>query len=113
MTLARRLRVSAWSIRFLHNNPQYTREQLWDREQAAAIVEKDIKEKVKPSWGVGKLQTIIFEETVETKLRQPTFITEYPAEVSPLARRNDDNDLLPTVLSSLLVVVRLLMVSRS
>ena len=33
----------------------------------------------------------MFEETVETKLRQPTFITEYPAETSPLARRNDDN----------------------
>jgi lysyl-tRNA synthetase class 2 len=78
----------------LLHNPQYTREQLWDREQAAAIVEKDIKEKVKPSWGVGKLQTIIFEETVETKLRQPTFITEYPAEVSPLARRNDDNEFI-------------------
>ncbi len=46
---------------------------------------------VKDIWGIGKLQTIIFEETVETQLRQPTFITEYPAEVSPLARRNDDN----------------------
>ncbi len=78
----------------LHYNPQYTREQLWDMEQATAIVEKDIKEKVKPIWGIGKLHTIIFEETVETKLRQPTFITEYPAEVSPLARRNDNNDFI-------------------
>ncbi len=86
-------RISMVDSILLHN-PQYTREQLWDREQAAAIVEKDIKEKVKPSWGVGKLQTIIFEETVETKLRQPTFITEYPAEVSPLARRNDDNEFI-------------------
>jgi lysyl-tRNA synthetase class 2 len=33
----------------------------------------------------------VFDELVETKLRHPTFITEYPAEVSPLARRNDDN----------------------
>ena len=33
----------------------------------------------------------VFDELVETKLRHPTFITEYPAEVSPLARRNDHN----------------------
>jgi lysyl-tRNA synthetase class 2 len=52
---------------------------------------KKLKEQVKPGFGLGKLQTIVFEETVETKLRQPTFITEYPAETSPLARRNDDN----------------------
>jgi len=41
--------------------------------------------------GLGKVQTLIFEETVEHKLRHPTFITAYPTEVSPLARRNDDN----------------------
>ena len=46
---------------------------------------------VKPSWGLGKIQTEIFEKTVESKLIQPTFITMYPAEVSPLARRNDEN----------------------
>lgn len=42
-------------------------------------------------WGAGKLICVIFEETAESKLDQPTFITEYPWEVSPLARRNDDN----------------------
>ena len=42
-------------------------------------------------WGAGKLLCEIFEETAESKLDQPTFITEYPWEVSPLARRNDDN----------------------
>ena len=42
-------------------------------------------------WGAGKYITEIFEETAEEKLIQPTFITEYPWEVSPLARRNDDN----------------------
>lgn len=41
--------------------------------------------------GLGKIQLEIFEKTVEHKLIQPTFITEYPAEVSPLARRNDQN----------------------
>lgn len=47
--------------------------------------------KVEDSWGLGRIQIEIFEETVESKLIEPTFITEYPAEVSPLARRNDDN----------------------
>jgi len=41
--------------------------------------------------GIGKLQTIIFEEKVEQHLIQPTFICRYPTEVSPLARRNDDD----------------------
>jgi lysyl-tRNA synthetase class 2 len=45
--------------------------------------------KVEDSWGVGKLQTEIFEATVEHRLIDPTFITAYPAEVSPLARRNE------------------------
>ncbi|WP_444997647.1 lysine--tRNA ligase [Aliikangiella sp. IMCC44359] len=42
-------------------------------------------------WGPGKYICEIFEETAEEKLIQPTFITEYPWEVSPLARRNDEN----------------------
>jgi len=42
-------------------------------------------------WGPGKYMTEIFEATAEDKLVQPTFITEYPWEVSPLARRNDNN----------------------
>jgi lysyl-tRNA synthetase class 2 len=46
------------------------------------------------SWGVGKLQIEIFEKTVEHQLMQPTFITAYPTEVSPLSRRNDDNPLV-------------------
>ncbi|SDM06911.1 lysyl-tRNA synthetase, class II [Modicisalibacter muralis] len=46
---------------------------------------------VKKGWGLGKLQTEIFEEVAEHRLDQPTFIVEYPAEVSPLARRNDAN----------------------
>ncbi len=44
----------------------------------------------KPNDGLGTLQLKLFEETVESQLFQPTFITHYPAEVSPLARRNDE-----------------------
>ena len=44
---------------------------------------------VKETYGTGKLQLEIFEKTVEDKLKDPTFITSYPTEVSPLARRND------------------------
>ncbi len=42
-------------------------------------------------WGAGKLMIEIFEKTVEDALKQPTFITAYPTEVSPLSRRNDDD----------------------
>jgi lysyl-tRNA synthetase class 2 len=41
--------------------------------------------------GLGKIQTEIFEKTVEHRLDEPTFIIAYPAEVSPLARRSDDD----------------------
>lgn len=75
----------------LEHNPQIDADKLSDREFLATFVKQALKQEVKPSFGLGKLQTIVFEETVESKLRQPTFITEYPAETSPLARRNDDN----------------------
>jgi lysyl-tRNA synthetase, class II len=45
---------------------------------------------VKPGYGWGKLLLEIFEKTVEPTLVQPTFITHYPVEVSPLARESDD-----------------------
>ncbi|MBT6274137.1 MAG: lysine--tRNA ligase [Chromatiales bacterium] len=41
------------------------------------------------SWGLGKLQIEVFDKTVESHLIDPTFITAYPTEVSPLSRRND------------------------
>jgi lysyl-tRNA synthetase class 2 len=51
-----------------------------------------VKEPTNPDlWGAGKYLCEIFEETAEHELDQPTFITAYPWEVSPLARRNDDN----------------------
>ncbi|CRY55357.1 MULTISPECIES: lysine--tRNA ligase [Yersinia] len=61
-----------------------------DMDKAVAIAES-LGVKVEKSWGLGRVQCEIFEETAESHLIQPTFITEYPAEVSPLARRNDDN----------------------
>ncbi|MEE4293121.1 MAG: lysine--tRNA ligase [Xanthomonadales bacterium] len=42
-------------------------------------------------WGAGRLLMEIFEETVEDQLVQPTFVTQYPTEVSPLSRRNDED----------------------
>ncbi len=45
-------------------------------------------------WGPGKYICEIFEEVAEHLLDQPTFITEYPWEVSPLARRNDENSFI-------------------
>jgi len=43
------------------------------------------------SWPAGKILMEIFEQKVESRLLQPTFITEYPIEVSPLARRKESN----------------------
>jgi lysyl-tRNA synthetase, class II len=45
----------------------------------------------KPSDGLGGLQLTLFENTTEAELFEPTFIVDYPAEVSPLARRSDTN----------------------
>ena len=46
---------------------------------------------VKPNMNLGQLQGELFDEFVEEKLIDPTFITEYPVEISPLARRSDEN----------------------
>lgn len=61
-----------------------------DFEKATAIA-KSIGIKPEKVWGLGRIVTEIFEEVAEANLIQPTFITEYPAEVSPLARRNDQD----------------------
>jgi len=74
----------------LHFNPDLKTEQLDDLGSAVAIAE-GLGIPIKASYGLGKVQIEIFEKTVEHRLKDPTFITEYPTEVSPLARRNDDN----------------------
>lgn len=71
-------------------NPTIASEQLTTRD-AAVEVAKGLGIDIKDNYGHGRVLIEIFEETAEHQLKQPTFITEYPAEVSPLARRNDDN----------------------
>lgn len=77
----------------LQFNPQISAEALADEQQAREIA-VTLGIKLSDSWGLGRVQIEIFEETVEHLLSQPTFITQYPTEVSPLARRNDDNPLV-------------------
>lgn len=71
------------------HHPDFTEAQLhdmdWLREQIVAFGES-----AKPG-GLGSLQLQLFEACAESKLWEPTFIIDYPAEVSPLARRNDAN----------------------
>ena len=74
----------------LAHNPGISAARLGDEQGARAIAE-GLGIPLKDSWGLGKVQIEIFEKTVEHRLDQPTFITAYPTEVSPLARRNDDD----------------------
>ncbi|OUR64754.1 lysine--tRNA ligase [Methylophaga sp. 42_25_T18] len=74
----------------LHFNPELKAEQLATIE-AASTVAKDLGIPLKESYGLGKVQIEIFEKTVEHRLMEPTFITAYPTEVSPLARRSDND----------------------
>jgi lysyl-tRNA synthetase class 2 len=72
----------------LHFNPELTAEDIDDLDRAKAVAGR-LGLTLKDSYGLGKLQIEIFEKTVEGRLDDPTFITAYPTEVSPLARRND------------------------
>ena len=74
----------------LEYNPELTVEQLSDLDSARAVA-KSLDIHIEDSYGLGKVQIEIFEATVEDKLIQPTFITAYPTEVSPLSRRNDED----------------------
>lgn len=74
----------------LHFNPKLTDADL-DNIGNAKVVAKQLNIPIKDSYGLGKIQIEIFEKTVEENLKDPTFITAYPTEVSPLARRNDDD----------------------
>ncbi len=75
------------AIRKYH--PGFTLEQLADAEWLKQKI-KDFGEKVKPG-GLGSLQLQLFEACAEAELWEPTFIIDYPVEVSPLARASDSN----------------------
>jgi lysyl-tRNA synthetase class 2 len=66
------------------------REIAQDRDQALAYL-KERNLKVDENWTLGYVQAELFDEFVEAKLINPTFITDYPVDISPLARRSDDN----------------------
>jgi lysyl-tRNA synthetase class 2 len=71
-------------------HPQFTDAQLNDRDFVVNELE-DLKAKYKPEDGIGGLQLSLFEELAEGHLFEPTFIVDYPVEVSPLARSSDKN----------------------
>ncbi|KAF5271456.1 hypothetical protein FQR65_LT05076 [Abscondita terminalis] len=72
----------------LEYNPQL---QLQDITVLASLQKIASDLKIPASNSIGQLQFAVFEETVEQQLKQPTFITEYPIDVSPLARRNNED----------------------
>lgn len=75
--------------------PEYTEAQLQDeafvREELRKFLGAEVDGPVLGRAGLGALQLALFEETAESKLWNPTFIIDYPAEVSPLSRASDDN----------------------
>lgn len=77
----------------VQHHPEVTLEHLETVEGVRAVLDK-LGFAYKETDGIGKLHMIIFEETVEHQLIQPTFVTGYPTEVSPLARRSNDDPLV-------------------
>ncbi|MDY6993199.1 MAG: lysine--tRNA ligase, partial [Pseudomonadota bacterium] len=72
----------------VHFNPQFSETELKQQQTLTQIVQQFA---ISPQGGIGKLQLELFEKTVEQRLKQPTFITAYPTEVSPLARVNEQD----------------------
>ena len=71
-------------------NPSMNREKLRDQQYLLGVCKK-LKIKNSKDMPAGKLLLEIFEKTVEEHLIEPTFITAYPKDVSPLSRANDDD----------------------
>ncbi len=77
----------------LQYHPELALEHIATVEGCRAVLSR-LNFAYKETDGIGKLQMIIFEETIEHQLIQPTFITGYPTEVSPLARRSNHDPLV-------------------
>jgi len=71
-------------------NPDFDQSKIRDRDYLVEFA-AGLGIKVEDNYGSGKLQIEIFEKTGEAELRQPTFVTQYPTEVSPLSRKNDED----------------------
>lgn len=74
----------------LDAHPEISAAELDDIDKARALAKKHGLD-LHPAFGLGKIHAELFEAFVEKQLQQPTFITEFPVEVSPLARANDEN----------------------
>ena len=74
----------------LDHNKDLTKDDLTNTKKLEKFL-KNKKIKVEKGWETGRMLLEVFEETVEPKLIDPTFVTEYPVEVSPLSRRSEEN----------------------
>ncbi|MBA2654160.1 MAG: lysine--tRNA ligase [Gammaproteobacteria bacterium] len=77
----------------LHYNKDISLADITDYDTAMKIA-RNLDLAIHDDYGLGRIQYEIFEKTVERQLDEPIFITEFPTEVSPLARKNDDNPLI-------------------
>lgn len=74
-------------------NKSITEQNYYDRKTMLAFA-KQLSLEPKNDATIGELHYMIFENTAESKLIEPTFITEFPVEVSPLARKNNENPMV-------------------
>jgi lysyl-tRNA synthetase class 2 len=88
--LSRPFRRTTLEQSILEHNPETEGNRLRDRDYLRDFAER-LTIPLHEVHGAGKLQMEIFEKTVESHLREPTFVTAYPTEVSPLSRQNDDD----------------------
>jgi lysyl-tRNA synthetase class 2 len=77
----------------VRHNPGIDATRLRDRDYLEPIASQ-LGIRIEDSYGSGKLQIEIFEKSCEVHLREPTFVTAYPTEVSPLSRKNTDDDFI-------------------